>query len=140
MVANPENQIKKFFEGIEKDSALIFTTFGLDEMVLVQLLRQHKISPRRRIVVFHEIMKHRNPGFLRTHYPNSKVVSVELSRRRTDKYCPIFHSKIWGEISSSTDRCKRLAVHSINLTRFHLDNKKKTLESFHLIDGLNISL
>jgi hypothetical protein len=140
MVANFEKQIKKFFDRIEKNSALVFTTFGLDEIVLVQLLRQHKISPQRRIVVFHEIMKHRNPGFLRTHYPNSKVVSVELSRRKSDEYCPIFHSKIWAQISRSTNRCKRLAIHSINLTRFHLDNKKKTLESFHLVDGLDISL
>ena len=139
MIPKLEDEIKKYFRAIEKSSILLFTTFGLDEIVLVQLLRKHKVSNQTRIVVIHEIMKHNAPGFLETYYPNSKIISVELPRKKYRKYCPVFHSKIWMEVSRSPFRC-RIAIHSINLTRYHLGEHGKSLESFFFLKDVFLKL
>lgn len=127
-----EPQVDAFFQGIAAKNALLFTTFGLDEAVLVRLLLKHKIHPRQRVVVFHEIMKHRNPGLLQAHFENSKVISVEIANNHRSKICPIFHSKVWMEIGKVPLQCVRLAVLSGNLTRYHLDADVagKTCETF----------
>jgi hypothetical protein len=140
MIPNLEDDIKKYFRGIEKSNLLLFTTFGLDEIVLVQLLRKYRVSNQTRIVVIHEIMKHNAPGFLKTYYPDSKIISVEIPRKKGHKYCPIFHSKIWMEVSRSPFRCRRLAIHSINLTRYHLGEKEKSLESFFFLEDMFLKL
>ncbi len=64
MASSLKNQIAAFFSGMKSDSALLFTTFGLDEVVLAQLLMEHKVQRDKRVIVFHDVMKHRNPGFL----------------------------------------------------------------------------
>lgn len=136
-----EGELKRFFAGIDKNNALVFATFGLDEIVLVGLLKKHGISKNQRIVVFHEIMKHRNPGFLSVHYHNSKIIAVELSRNKAVKtICPIFHSKIWLEVSELPFKCIKLAVSSINLTQYHLSAASKTLESFAWWKNLSLRL
>jgi hypothetical protein len=127
-----EPQVEAFFHSIAAKNALLLTTFGLDEAVLVRLLSTHEIHSRQRIVVFHEIMKHRNPGLLQAHYENSKVVSVEIAKNHRNNICPIFHSKVWMEVTKVPLRCVRLAVLSGNLTRYHLDSDVdgKTCETF----------
>lgn len=137
-----DQQVSNFFSGIDHRSALVFTTFGLDEAAVVELLIEHKVPSEQRVVVYHEIMKHKNPGRLQFHYPNSKVISVEMVKKSRKGVCPIFHSKLWIEISKSPFQCIRLAVLSGNLTRYHLDGgtETKTCESFVLWRGIQVNL
>ncbi len=142
MLPSLEGQISNFFNDIRPDNALLFTTFGLDEIALVQLLKKYHVPSKQRIVIYHEIMKHRNPGFLQVHYPYSKVISVELNKKPKGNICPIFHSKIWMEISKTPFRCLKLAVLSANISRYHLDSNTgtKTCESFEHWKGLSTKL
>lgn len=142
MLPTLKQQISNFFLNVNPRSALVFTTFGLDEAAMVRLLKMHKVPTRQRIVVYHEIMKHRNPGILEHHYPNSKVVAVELSQKLRKGICPIFHSKLWMEVSKAPFRCIRMAVLSGNITRYHfdLDMESRTCESFVLWQGTEIKL
>lgn len=142
MIPLLEDQIAAFFRGVSPKNALVFTTFGLDEAVLVRLLAKHKVNSAQRIVVYHEIMKHRNPGLLQAHYENSKVISVEIAKKHRDNVCPIFHSKIWMEVVRVPFQCVRLAVLSANLTRYHLDAgiEGKTCETFSFLNKTTIKL
>jgi hypothetical protein len=144
MARTLEAQVDRFFDGLhthEETRALVFTTFGLDEMVLFELLRKYRIHRDTRIVVFHDVMKHRHPGYLFAHFPRSQVVSVELEGTSRKHRCPIFHSKIWMELRKAPSvHCARLAVHSFNLTRYHLDERRRTFEAFALWRDLQIAL
>jgi hypothetical protein len=135
-------QLSQFFYGVSPQNTIVFTTFGLDEAALVRILRQDRIPSNQRIVVFHEIMKHRNPGLLQLHYPQSKVIAVQIVKKNQKNICPIFHSKIWMEISHSPFLCKKLVVTSANITRYHLDldTDGKTCESFLLWEQLAVKL
>ena len=55
-------EIEIFFAAIKTDEILCFTTFTLDETVLVALLQSQKVNPKQRIVVFHDVLRHRNPA------------------------------------------------------------------------------
>lgn len=142
MIPLLEKQIAAFFRSVSPKNALVFTTFGLDEAVLVRLLAEHKVNSAQRIVVYHEIMKHRNPGLLQAHYENSKIISVEIAKKHRDNVCPIFHSKIWMEVVRVPFQCVRLAVLSANLTRYHLDAdiEGKTCETFSFCNKTTIKL
>jgi len=123
-----------FFESLSRsDTALYFTTFGLDERILVGILRRSRIDPERRIVVAHDIMKRKYPGLLREHYPRSCVVSVVLKSGAAG--CPIFHSKLWMEVDSKR-RCLTLSAPSLNLTPFHFDTGSEAFDSFPLWSGI----
>lgn len=116
--------VAAFLESAAASDALAFTTFSLDEQVLVELLRQ-RVPRNRRIVVFHDVMKHHAPGFLRQHYPNSLVVSVQLVQHRAPvRSCPVFHSKIWLAVGRRPLRCRALAAPS--LTRASSDTAAQT--------------
>lgn len=137
-----DKPVSDFFFNVDRKNALVFTSFGLDETVMVELLKKHNVDRNQRIVVYHEIMKHNNPGFLLHNYPNSKVVSIDLIIDNKDKLCPIFHSKLWLEISKNPFKCMRLAVLSGNITRYHFDssNKQKTYETFAVLPKQGIKL
>jgi len=66
---------KAFFGSSSRQQwgCLVFTTFTLDEAVLHALLQQHQVPKDCRIVVFHDILRRRNPGFraLTTGIPQS---------------------------------------------------------------------
>ncbi len=134
--------INKFFdEAIGPGRALVFTTFSLDEQVLVELLRKHNIPTDQRIVVFHDVMKHHAPGFLRQHYRQSLVVSVEIiGTQGARNKCPIFHSKLWLAVEKKPFRCRVLAVPSLNLRRYHLDQSAQTFETFPWWSNLSLPL
>jgi hypothetical protein len=131
-----------FFEAVQNPAfALVFTTFSLDEQVLVKLLRRFKVESSRRIVVFHDIMKHQFPGLLHQHYTHSLVVSVQLiNTRGPSRSCPVFHSKLWMGIERRPFRCRVLAVPSLNLRRYHLDEVWKTFESFAIWPDVSLGL
>jgi hypothetical protein len=118
------------------NDALVFTTFGLDEAVLTELLQRHEVSRKTRIVVFHDVMKHRHPGLLRRRFPNSATYAIVLRETADTRTCPIFHAKLWMRISPKGFVCRRLAVQSFNLTRYHLDQDGSTLESSLVWTGL----
>lgn len=131
-----EKPIKSFFDRCNKEreeSVIVFTTFGLDETALYMLLKHFKVRPKQRVVVFHEIMKHMSPGFLKAHVPNSITIAIELNGHIKSK-CPVFHSKIWMLFRKKPFECLAAAIHSINLTRFHLDSESSTLENFVFIE------
>jgi hypothetical protein len=129
MSSSLSSYIDLFFENAKKpNNAIVFTTFTLDEVVLSCMLRQHRVNSQQRIVVFHEIMKHRNPGALLHEYPNSLVVSIDL-KKTSAKMCPVFHSKLWLCVSRSM-QCSVIAISSINLSRYHLSLSAPTIESF----------
>jgi hypothetical protein len=121
-----------------QDRALVVTTFGLDEAVLAGLLGHHDVPHRARIVVFHDVMKLRHPGFLRHHYPNSLVIAVQLPD--AGKRCPVFHAKLWMCVSRRPFLCRTLGVHSVNLTRFHLDRRSATFESAMVAKNVAVPL
>lgn len=133
-----------FLYGLSKANSeiLCFTTFTLDEAVLVALLKKYGVNKNQRIVVFHDVLRHRTPGYLRAHFPNSIVYTVVLKGAGSN--CPVFHSKLWMRIERKQQNyvIKRLAVTSANISRFHLaDNEgSKTFESFNLIDDCEIKL
>ncbi|HZO80050.1 MAG TPA: hypothetical protein VFB33_00010 [Candidatus Binataceae bacterium] len=123
--------IESFFKATAGCDALLFTTFSLDEQVLAELLRTHRVPAHQRIVVLHDVMKHHAPGFLRQHYPNSLIVAVEITGHRpVANSCPVFHSKIWLAVKRRPLRCQTLAAPSLNVTRYHLDKRYQTFETF----------
>ena len=135
-------ELEPFFEGIDGKGILLFTTFTLDESVLVSLLAKYNVSKTQRIVVFHDIMRHRCPGELKANYPNSMVYSVVLTTpkvKNNNGRCPVFHSKIWAWINEN--HINRLVVTSANLSQYHLvkQGDSGTLESFQYLNNLNIS-
>ena len=130
MTPTLQTQISAFISTVHSKNALVFTTFSLDEIALVKLLKKHAIRKEQRIVVYHEVMKHKSPGFLRVHYPNSAVISVILDKKAGSRYCPVFHSKIWMEVSEKPFCCIQLVVLSGNLSRYHLSSGIHTCETF----------
>lgn len=135
--------IEAFFEGVGVDEVILFTTFTLDEAVLAGLLDSQSVSRAQRIVVFHDVMRHRNPGYLKSKYCNAMVYTVDLKSNHP-KRCPVFHSKIWARIQfkSRGPELKRLVITSANLSPYHLVNRGEggTLESYLCIDGRGIIL
>lgn len=133
-------QISKFFEKSDEVDALLFLTFSFDEMVLVKLLQTHKVAESKRVVVFHDILRHKNPGFLRHWYPNSNIVAVKLKATNGDKHCPVFHTKMWMHVKQEGLKCTKLAINSLNLSRGHFDKCWHTVESFAIWEQLDLSL
>lgn len=134
---NMNDRFQLFFRGIERSGSsrecLIFTTFTFDEAVLKILLEKYKVPHTKRVVVFHDVLRHRNPGLLSAYYPQSTVYSVILKENKGKRVCPIFHSKIWARVdySSNPPMLKNLAVGSLNLTSYHLmERDRGTFESF----------
>ena len=135
-----ESYIGSFFRKAKSKNALLFTTFGLDEIIFTKLLKKYEVNRERRIIVCHDIMKRKNSGYLRNKYPNSHIISVDLRKTKKDNKCPIFHSKIWMEISKRPFKCIQLAIHSFNLTSFHFDESKKTHEMIMLYQNKEMQL
>lgn len=129
-------EISAFFRAVNDADGFLFTTFSLDEQVLVALLRKHSIRTDRRIVVLHDVMKRHHPGFLRQFYPNSTVISVRLANSTAK--VPIFHSKLWMGIRKKN--CVALAAPSLNLRRYHLDQQYKTFDTFPWWSDLSFPL
>lgn len=121
-----------------REGALVFTTFGLDEAVLVELLERYAVPREARIVVFHDVLKHRCPGLLRHHFPDSRIVAVQLTS--AGRGCPVFHAKLWMHLSKRPFRCVTAAIHSANLTRFHLDERSSTLENAVVVQDVDVPL
>lgn len=130
----------KFFKTpITEDEILLFTTFVLDEAVLVSLLNENSIDKNQRIIVYHDILRHRNPGYLLAHYPKATVYSVILLG--ATKKCPVFHSKLWARIKNN--KFNKIAITSANLSAYHLvdtGEKSGTFESFIEVDRPNEKL
>jgi transcription elongation factor GreA-like protein len=122
-------ELEKFFEGLRVDDVLLFTTFTLDEAVLVALLDKYHVHKDQRVVVFHDILRHRCPGILKSYYPNAMVYTVELTQSYSQR-CPVFHSKIWARLSNNT--INKLVITSANLSQYHLVTREGsgTFESF----------
>ena len=86
-------------------------------------------------------MKHHAPGFLRQHYADSLIVSVQVVNTRGPVgSCPVFHSKLWLAVDRRPLCCRVLAVPSLNLTRFHLDKAFRTFDTFPLWTDVAIPL
>lgn len=116
------------------------TSFGLDEIVLKKLLEDAKVPKEYQIYVFYDPIKHLNPGFLQCWYPNSKIIGIKLKSLKNRKFrCPVFHSKVWMVLSRERRIC-RLAVHSINLMRYHLASPEQTIETFWFRKNLDLRL
>jgi len=132
-----------FFRGIGDGEVVLFTTFTLDEAVLVELLKYEKVSPTQKIVVFHDILRHRNPGFLKSIFHNAMVYTIELEINHP-KRCPVFHSKIWARLKINNNKPEliKLVVTSANLSSYHLVQREEggTLESYKCFEGQGVSL
>lgn len=131
--------LNDYFNGLSDKETLLFTSFTLDEAVLVGLLHGNSVPSQQKIVVYHDVLRHRNPGALKAYYPNAIVYSVVLNNPTKDR-CPVFHSKIWARV---TDKgLSRLAITSANLSQYHLVKYEKsgTLESFHILNSRMIAL
>lgn len=129
-----------FFTNVKADETLLFTTFTLDEAVLAELLKSHNVHKNQRIVVLHDVMKHRNPGYLRSKFPNLMVYSVQLKQTHA-KRCPVFHSKIWAriQVDGELQSIRHLVVTSANLSSYHLIQREGgTLESYNYFGGINV--
>jgi hypothetical protein len=127
--------IRLFLRKKGDEECIFISTYSLDETVLCALLRQYNVLSSTRIVVCHEIMRHRFPGYLGKHYRNSTVVSVVHAGK---KRCPVFHPKLWMKTKGS--ECRELLIGSFNLTRYHLDEEEKTRESICHWDRLRLAL
>lgn len=136
--ADVSPRIKSFFKSLPCKGTLFLTTFGLDEFVLERLLRETRVPRAYPIYVFHDIIRHRNPGLLRHSFPAVKTIAIRLPIIGGHP-CPVFHSKVWAVLSPQKRIC-RLAIHSINLTRYHLSSSYRTLESFWLKKGIDLPL
>lgn len=124
---------------IKENEILLFTTFTLDEAVLVSLLTEYGVNKNQRIIVYHDIMRHRNPGYLFVHYPKSTVYSVILKKK--NNHCPVFHTKLWARIQNK--KLQKLIITSANISAYHLVNsgdKSRTFESYIEIPCANESL
>lgn len=114
---------------IKENEILLFTTFTLDEAVLVSLLTEYDVNKNQRIIVYHDIMRHRNPGYLFVHYPKSTVYSVILKKK--NNHCPVFHTKLWARIKNK--KLQKMVITSANISAYHLVNsgdKRGTFESY----------
>jgi hypothetical protein len=135
--------IESFFDKLIHEEILLFTTFTLDEVVLVKLLEEYKVNKEQRIVVYHDVLRHRNPGYLSAHYPNSTVITVVL-KRFNNKNCPVFHSKIWVRILkiNGTLKITNLVITSANLSQYHLVKRDEsgTFESYVQFKNINLQL
>jgi hypothetical protein len=125
--------IQDFFKNVKPNDLLCFTTFTLDEVVLENLLSIYDIPKNQKIIVFHDVLRHRNPGYLVVHYPNAIIYTVILEKK-SNKVCPVFHSKLWM-ILRKVDKdyfIKNIVTTSINLSRYHLAKREDggTFESF----------
>lgn len=128
-----------FLNDVKLDEILLFTTFTLDEAVLAELLVPH-VARNQSIVVFHDILRHRNPGFLRSKFPNAMVYSVQLTQTN-EKRCPVFHSKLWARIQTKGGQqsIRHLVVTSANLSPYHLTRREGgTLESYKCFSGIDV--
>lgn len=124
---------------IKENEILLFTTFTLDEAVLVSLLTEYGINKNQRIIVYHDIMRHRNPGYLFAHYPKSIVYSVIL--KKGNNQCPVFHTKLWARIENK--KLQKMVITSANISAYHLvktDDKSGTFESYLEIPCANESM
>ena len=124
---------------IKENEILLFTTFTLDEVVLVSLLNGYGVNKNQRIVVYHDIMRHRNPGYLFAHYPKSIVYSVIL--KKGNDHCPVFHTKLWARIHNK--KLQKMIITSANISAYHLVNsgyKSGTFESYIEIPCANENL
>jgi len=134
------DNVRQFLADLPDKGMLFMTSFGLDEIVLKKLLDDAYVPKDYQIYVFYDIIKHLNPGFLCHYYPNSKLIGIRLNSSKRKKFrCPVFHSKVWMVLSCKWRIC-RLALHSINLTRYHLSSPEQTIESFWFRKNLDLPL
>lgn len=114
---------------IKENEILLFTTFTLDEAVLVSLLNEYGVNKNQRIIVYHDIIRHRNPGYLFAHYPQSTVYSVIL--KKGSNHCPVFHTKLWARIQNK--KLHKMVITSANISAYHLvesGDNNGTFESY----------
>ncbi len=124
---------------IKEKEILLFTTFTLDEAVLVSLLNEYGVNKNQRIIVYHDIMRHRNPGYLFAHYQKSTVYSVIL--KKGNNHCPVFHTKLWARIQNK--KLQKMVITSANISAYHLvksGDKNGTFESYIEIPCANENL
>ncbi|MBI2998709.1 MAG: hypothetical protein HYY46_09720, partial [Deltaproteobacteria bacterium] len=130
-----DDSIRLFLRKKGDEECIFISTYGLDETVLCALLRRYEVPSTTRIVVCHEIMRHRFPGYLGKHYRKSTVISVVHAGK---KRCPVFHPKLW--MKTKGRECRELLIGSFNLTRYHLDEEQETMESICHWDRLRLAL
>lgn len=125
--------IQDFFKNVKSNDLLCFTTFTLDEVVLENLLTQNQIPKSQKIIVFHDVLRHRNHGYLVAHFPNVTIYTVILEKK-SKKACPVFHSKLWMILKKVKNDylIKNIVSTSINLSQYHLAKREEggTFESF----------
>lgn len=134
-----ESSLELFFNSIAKEDTIVLTTFGLDEIVLSEILKKYDISKEKRIVIFHDIMNHKNPGYISQDFINTLIFSVDLKAIVKNK-CNIFHPKIWFTISPSGNIIHSILCSSFNLTSYHFSTGLKVLDSVFFSSNLAIKL
>ncbi|MDE2341952.1 MAG: hypothetical protein KGL63_00940 [Betaproteobacteria bacterium] len=130
-------ELEPFFEGLQEDEVMLFTTFALDEAILVALLENYGVPKQQKIVVFHDILRHRCPGLLRSFFPRSMVYTVVLTKS-FDNRCPVFHSKVWARIKGEI--AQKFVITSANLSQYHLVKREGsgTMETLQYLSGASI--
>lgn len=130
-------QIDGFFAAANTRDLLVLTTFGLDEAVALRLLE--RTNYRGAAVILYDAARRRNPGLLRLKFPRVHLAGVILPE--VGETCPVFHSKLWMSLDSKSLAIRRLAVHSFNLTRFHLEEgDRRSFESWMSWQGLSLEM
>ncbi len=129
-------QFEEFFNSVDKKQTIFLTTFSFDETALLALLRRYPaVRPDQKIIVLHEVMRHKFPGLASSYYKNLKTVAVTHLIKGA---CPIFHPKLWMKVRGRT--CEEMIVSSFNLSRYHLDDQGETVETLCHWKNLRIRL
>lgn len=127
------NQIAKFFKKLKPDSTLLLTTYSLDEIVLSKLFSDNSVNKSREIMLFCDVRRHKAQGYLKAiGYTNLQICEVILNQ--TNRKCPVFHPKLWLEISKDFKTAYKVLAGSFNLSEYHFNKDISVLDTVSLIE------
>ena len=100
-----DRQLDEFFGTVDRPDTLFLTTFSFDETALLALLKRYSIRADQKIIVLHEVMRHKFPGLAASHYGNLTTIAVTHFIKGA---CPVFHPKLWMKVRNLT--CREMIV------------------------------
>lgn len=112
---------------------MLFATYSLDEIVLAKLFSENKLSKSRSIIILCDVRRHKSQGYLRAQgYTNAQVCEIVI--KKTAKNCPVFHPKLWMELSKDYRYAHKILSGSFNISEYHFNQENYVFDTVNLVE------
>lgn len=128
-----QTHISKFFSRLKPDSVLFFATYSLDEIVLAKLFSENKINKNREILILCDVRRHKAQGYLKA-FGYKRLQVCEVILKKTTKKCPVFHPKLWMELSPDFKYAYKILAGSFNISEYHFNQENTVLDTASFIE------